>query len=208
MCLLSKYTGSFCEIKMVQSAKIVCTGYIKSVSENGFAIKNAVFFAKDQTFNAIVSVLSQTRGLQVFKTQVLSVTAAGEIEFDNLEKVTDVERRTAFRAVVDLPALVVSDKEPGVGYDAIIKDISVKGISLWVHKAFSIDDIIRVQFPLTSYNQTVCDCQCNVVRAIGSNMYSLKKYGCDFAKMTDQSLAAIQALMTRKRTEMMQQMLK
>ena len=208
MSVLSKYEESFCEIKTTKSSKTVCTGYIRSASDNGFVVKNAVFFTNDREFDAIVSILSQTRGLQVFKTRIMSMTQAGEIVFDSLEKVTDVERRTAFRAIVDLPALVTFDKEPSTGYDAIIKDMSIKGISLWVHRAFSVDDIIHVQFPL-GQNQTVCNCQCNVVRAIGSNAYSMKKYGCDFVRMTQESSAAIQALMTQKRTEMMmQQMLK
>lgn len=60
----------------------------------------------------------------------MSMMLTGEIIFDSLEKVTDIERRTAFRAIVDLPALVTSDKDRSTGFDAIIKDMSIKGISL------------------------------------------------------------------------------
>ncbi len=205
MYILSKYVDSFCEIKTVFSAKTVCTGYVASAGENNIVIKKAVFTPSDRPFDAIVSLLSKSRGLQVFKTRILSMSTEGAVVYDSLEKVTDMERRMAFRATVDLPALVTSDREPSAGYDAIIKDMSIKGISLWVHSTFSVDDIIEIQFPI---EPVLCRCRCNIVRVIGNSNYSMKKYGCDFISMTDESSAAIQTFMMQKRTELMRQMLK
>lgn len=206
MCLLSKYIESFCELKSIKSSRTVCTGYIKSVTENSMTLSNVMFYTDDTDFDAIVSILSNTLGLQVFKTRITNVDDTQTFFFDNLKKVTDTERRTAFRAVVDLPVLVTSDDEPSKGYDGIIKDMSIKGLSLWMQRTFSPDDVLRLQFPLGDQDHMI-NCQCIVVRIIGNNTYSQKKYGCDFIGMSKENAAALQTYMTRKRTEFMQQAL-
>ena len=206
MCLLSKYIESFCELKSIKSSRTVCTGYIKSVTENSMTLSNVMFYTDDTDFDAIISILSNTLGLQVFKAKITNVNDTQTFFFDDLRKVTDTERRTAFRAVVDLPVLVTSDDEPSKGYDGIIKDMSIKGLSLWMHRTFSPDDVLQLQFPLGDQNYMI-SCQCIVVRTIGNNTYSQKKYGCDFIGMSKENAAALQTYMTRKRTEFMQQTL-
>lgn len=206
MCLLSDYAESFCEIKSVKSSRTVCTGYIESVSENSMALSSVVFYTGDTSFDANIIILSNVRELQVLKAKIINIDDTHTVFFEDLGQVTDTERRAAFRAVVDLPVLVTLDDKPSVGYDGFIKDMSIRGLSLWVHERFVQGDKLRLQFPLGSQSHMI-NCQCVVVRAIGSNSYSMKKYGCDFVQMSKEDASALQTYMTRKRTEYMQRTL-
>lgn len=203
MNMLSNYINSFCEIKIADSSKVVCTGYIFTVTENRIAFQNMVVSSGEKNFRGIITVLGQGRGLQVFQADV-SIMADNTVSYINMSKITNVERRAAFRAIVDLPALVTTSGEPLVSHDAIIKDMSVRGIGLWLHKSFNVDDIIHIQFPLDINSGIIHSCDCNIVRNIGSTGHSLRKYGCEFMNLSSESVSAIKTLLNKKRTEMMQ----
>lgn len=203
---LDNYLNSFCEIKAAKSLKVVCSGHILAVNSNKLCINNAGTAAGDKPFDAVITLLDRLRGLQVVRARIESITDEGIVTLGETERVTNSERRMAFRAVVDLPALVTIRDEPSIGYDAIIKDMSVRGILLRVHKAFNIDDVVDIQFPLNPCEHATCHCCRNIVRIVGSSHYSLREYGCDFVDMTPESREAIKIFMTKKRTEMMQKM--
>lgn len=205
MSLLSNYVGSFCEIKILGMYKVMCTGKISDVGENSISLSDMVRFDVQQGRDAIITVLGQARGLQVFKALNVTVSDDGIIRFADMSKIVDTERRAAYRIIADLQALVTADDNPHIGYDAIIKDISVRGISLWVHKKFNIDDIITVQFPLDSNSDKLCVCRCSIVRTIGSTNYNMRKYGCEFVSVSDGAENAIKAFINKKRTFLMQQ---
>ncbi len=206
MNMLSNYINSFCEIKLAESSKVVCTGYIFTVTENRIAFQNMVLLSNEKNFKGIITVLGQGRGLQVFHADV-TIMADNTVSYTSMSKITNIERRAAFRVVVDLPALVTIANEPLVSHDAIIKDMSVRGIGIWLHKAFDVDDIIHIQFPLDINSGIIHSCDCNIVRNIGSTNYSLRKYGCEFMNLPSESAAAIKTLLNKKRTEMMQRAL-
>lgn len=202
---LANYLNAFCEIKVAKSLKVICSGHILSVDGNKLRVTNAESAAGDKPFDAIVTFLDRLRGLQVIRARIESITEDGVVTLGETERITNTERRMAFRAVVDLPALVTVHNEPSIGYDAIIKDMSVRGILLRVHKAFDVDDVVDIQFPLNPCDKAICNCRCNIVRTVGSSHYSLREYGCDFVDMTPESRDAIKSFMTKKRTEIMQQ---
>lgn len=205
MGLLSNYVGSFCEIKIVSMYKVICTGKIVTADDNRITLSNFVAFDTIQGLDAVLTVLGQSRGLQVYKITGVSLSDDGVVTFTSISKIIDTERRAAYRIVADLQALVTDDENPHIGYDAIIKDISVRGISLWVHKKFNIDDIVTVQFPLGPDASNLCTCRCNIVRTIGSTNYNMRKYGCEFVSMSDGAEPAIKAFINKKRTALMQQ---
>lgn len=204
MGLLSNYIGSFCEVKIAGLYKVVCTGHIVSVDDKSITFNKVILRDTAQNFDAVVTVLGQSQGLQVFKAS--GVTVTGDIiSFATMSKIIDTERRAAYRVIVDLPALVTENADLHTGYDAIIKDMSVRGISLWVHKKFDIDDIINIQFPLNFNDQKVCTCTCNIVRTIGGTGYSMKKYGCEFVAMSKETESAVKRFINKERTKLMQQ---
>lgn len=203
---LTNYVNAFCEIKATKSLKVICSGHILRVDGNKLFVTNAESAVGDKPFDAIITFLDRLRGLQVLRAKIVSIDEDGVVTLGETERVTNTERRMAFRAIVDLPALVTVYDEPSVGYDAIIKDMSVRGILLRVHKAFDIDDVVDIQFPLNPCDAAICKCRCNIVRTVGSSYYSLREYGCDFVDMTSESREAIKSFMTKKRTEMMKKM--
>lgn len=204
MGLLSNYIGSFCEVKIASLYKVVCMGHIIAANDESITLNKVILHDSTQNFDAVITVLGQFRGLQVFKATGVTVTN-NTISFTSLNKLIDTERRAAYRIAADLQALVTDDENPHIGYDAIIKDISVGGLSLWVHKKFNIDDIVTVQFPLGPDVSSLCICRCNIVRTIGSTNYSLCKYGCEFVSMSDGAGSAIKSFINKKRAALMQQ---
>jgi len=67
----------------------------------------------------------------------------------------------------------------------------------------TIDDIIRVQFPLDPENSHICVADCNVVRTIGSVNYSMRRYGCEFSEVSASDRQLINAYLTQLRTKQM-----
>lgn len=202
MSYLSHVEGTFCEIKRESGYVVICTGNIVSMDAEQIVLKNKVSFMPAENFRGIITILSQNRGLQVFKADVKQITA-DTVLLENLQRIVNADRRTGYRIAVGLPALVTIDSEPGVGYDTIIQDMSVSGISISIHKVFKIDDIIRVQFPLDPENSHVCVADCNIVRTIGSVNYSMRRYGCEFTNMSDSDRQLINAYLTKLRTKQM-----
>lgn len=198
MGILLNYVGSFCEIKISDTYNIVCTGHVEEMTNEKIELRNMVIFGNSQFFDATITILQQGRGLQVYKAAVTAVHSDGLIEFCNIIKLVDTDRRAAYRAVVDLPALIIESK---IGYNAMIKDMSVRGISLCTDLSLDTDSSIRVQFPI---DNQLLDCNCCIIRPIGSNNYVMKKYGCEFERIDIHTQTVIKALITRKRTEFMQ----
>lgn len=203
---MTKYIGSFCEINLVSDSKKICTGYIAAAGEHNIYIPNMLRFSTERDFEGIITLLSKERGLRVFRAHV-AINGMNNIAFDDMTQIVNTERRADYRAIVDLPALAVIKTEPTVGYDAIIKDMSVRGISLWLHKSFEIEDAVNIQFVLNPDDKFIHSCNCNIVRFINKPIHSFRKYGCEFMDLTPESHAAIRAFVTKKRTEVMQQQL-
>jgi len=202
MSFLTHAIDTFCEIKSETGYAVICTGNIVSFERDLIVLKNIVSFMKADNFKGIITIISKNRGLQVFKADVKQITA-DSVVIDNLQRIVNADRRAGYRMAVGLPALVTIDSEPGVGYDTIIQDMSVSGISISVHKSFKIDDIIRVQFPLDPENSHICVADCNVVRTIGSVNYSMRRYGCEFSEVSASDRQLINAYLTQLRTKQM-----
>lgn len=199
--------GSFCEIKLVVGCVTICTGTIVSVNETAIMLRNPTFFMRKSNFDAIITILSRISGLQVFKAKIVSISDNGVVVYNTAARIVSRDRRAGFRAAVSLPALITLSSEPSVGYDAVIRDISISGIAVSVCKTLDVGTLFMIQFPLHDDDTYVCVCNCSVVRTIGSTNYSMCKYGCDFINMPIESQAAIKAFMTQKRTQAMAQML-
>lgn len=199
--------GSFCEIKPAVGCATICTGTVVSVNEKAIVLQKPIFFARKSNFEGTITVLSRISGLQVFKANIISISDNGIVVYNNAVRIVNRDRRAGFRAQVNLPALITLPSDLSVGYDAVIRDISVSGIAVSVCKSLDIGSFFNIQFPLHDDAAYVCACDCRIVRNIGSVNYSMRKYGCDFVDMPPESTAAIKAFMTQKRTQIMQQML-
>lgn len=202
MSYLSHVEDAFCEIKSESGYAVICTGNIVSIAQDEIILKNKVTFLSAENFKGIITILSKNRGFQLFKADIAQIND-NRIVLKNLERIINLDRRTGTRFAVGLSALVTIDSEPGIGYDAIIQDMSVSGISISIYKKFNIDDIIRVQFPLDPENSHICVADCNVVRTIGSVNYNMRRYGCEFSEMSDSDRQLINAYLTQLRTNQM-----
>lgn len=203
MLLPTSYIKSFCEIKGSDS-KLKYTGFICDITDYIIKIDNLAFFDKCMSTDIIFTILNQTRGLQVYKAELIDADEK-TITIGHFSIITANDRRMAFRAIVNLPALVVLDDDVKKGYDALIMDMSIKGLSLWLYHDLKINDTISVKFPLGDDSSRIIKSRCNVVRPIGSNSYNMKKYGCDFVPMSSDDAVAVQAYMNQQRTIFMRQ---
>lgn len=207
--MFEKYLGSFCEIKSAVTFKKMCIGYIIDVDENNISLGSAIFFpdcaSMPSEFDSIITILGKMHGLQVFKTHVIFDAAAKRISFGTLDRVANVDRRYEARIPSDILTLVTVSDEPRVGYDGVIKDISLRGISLWVNKALEIDEVITIQFPMTFDAANTHLCNCRIVRFINAANNTLRKYGCEFVDLKPENRAAIQVFVNKERAKLMKQ---
>ena len=205
--MIIAYTiGAFCEIKLASNYVTVCTGNIENITADKISLTNTVLYTKPATFDAIITVLNQTSGLHVYKATVTKIDH-NDLHIENVQRLVQTDRRAGIRADVGLQALVTIDNEPEMGYDAIVLNMSVTGIAISVHKAFSVGDIITVQFVLNDDAQRtyLLSCKCSIVRTIGSTNYLMRRYGCEFVDMSPVDRQLINDYMAQLRTQMMRQ---
>ncbi len=205
--MIITYTaGAFCEIKLASNYVTVCTGNIESAVSDKISLTNMVLFTKPASFDAIITVLNKVGSLHVYKATVTDIDH-NELHIENLQRLVQTDRRAGIRADVGLQALVTIDREPDMGYDAIVLNMSVTGIAISVHKAFDVGDIIDVQFVLNDDAQRtyLLSCKCSIVRTIGSTNYLMRRYGCEFVDMSPVDRQLINDYMARLRTQMMRQ---
>lgn len=199
MLLSRTYINAFCEIKNADTNSLLSTGYVDEIKDDSITIRNCLFIASGKKL--IISIINQNRGLKVFNA------TSGDMSSDKLNifdfsKITDVERRGSLRIPVNLPVsvLIVSNKNI---YNALLVDISNKGVAFWIDYDIALDDNVLIQFSL---DNKLCNCVCNIVRNIGSNKTSPKKYGCCFLrnKISKETLSIIQSYIFKKQAEVLQ----
>lgn len=200
MNILSYHIGSFCEIKNASSGASVCAGTIDSIVDNRLLLLNMSLFLYVENFSGIITVTNRNCGLQVYRADIKTVSNDGII-VENLQRVVNSDRRNGHRVEVGLSAVVVLHNNFAVAYDAIIQDISISGISISVHKLIDVDEIINVQFRLTDSTAHFCDVDCHVVRLISGSGGSMRRYGCDFVRLSDEDRQLINEFVTKVRSE-------
>ena len=199
MLLSQKYIKAFCEIKDAKTNRVLSTGYIDDITDDTIIVTNCLFVAPDKP--VIISILSQNQGLKVFNAKT-GAMIRNNLIISDFEKITDVERRGSLRVAVNIPVSVLLISNKNI-YNAMITDISIKGIALWIDDIdIPVDDSILLQFML---DDKICNCSCDIVRIIGTNKTSLKKYGCGFIRnrMAKPTLDTIQSYLFKKQGEIM-----
>lgn len=203
MNLLSNYIGSFCEIKTDEMSETCCTGYIVSADGNQIVLSRMSMFSNILSkipFRGVITTLDSIRGLQVFRARITDIDSQNHIYFEDVVKITDEDRRSAFRVDVDLFANIIKSPAGEKPMSGIIKDMSVSGVSIWLSDMLNVDDIITLTFSLTP-DTVIHTCECNIVREIENNNSRLKKYGCQFTNVSAASSAAINQFLNQKRAE-------
>lgn len=192
------YVNAFCTFK---TSRQTFSGYVGFVNDSAVILTSINQYIDADFISGVVTFLGR-KGLQVFRADAVVTGEKHDIlTFSNMQRITDTERRKDFRVTAELPALVTAYNEPRIGYDATIKDISVRGASIWVHKLFDTDDTVDVQFVLDELDNSLHRCQCNIVRVISKSNIGVCRYGCEFVDLPQSSCEAIRTLINKKRAE-------
>lgn len=170
--------GSFCEIKTCSDNKTICTGNVSYMDNERIFLQNIIVLSLHKGFAASITLLSQSRGLQLYTAYVTEIDD-NCIRLEKLERTVDTDRRRDCRVETVLPAIIMSGVEP---INAVIHNISVGGLMMSLYKSYNIDDVIKIHFPV--YGKP-CTAICNIVRHVGSINYGLRQYGCSFVDISD-----------------------
>lgn len=197
MVFSAAFEGLVCTVKDTYSPQVICSGRVMSVSDKSVIITDIVEFDDKRPSSVIITITNPSHGLYVFSANVKRYDT-NEIEVIDLMKIADSERRSVFRADAGFPASVI-DRDQHVA-DAMIMDISIKGMALWLHSPLKLGGVYYVAF---SVNGVYCTCEVNIIREIGLNKYSQKKYGCDYNQITDAVRNIIAQYVNKRRTELM-----
>lgn len=200
MLLPQNYIGLFCEVRRSYDGKTLYTGHVSKITDSDITISSVSCFCDEPSGRADVIILSQSRGLNVFKADISVSLDRKNVVFTNLEAVTNTERRGGYRVPTSLMAQV-TDEAHGFLPDATITDISITGCSISIPYAFQPNDSFRIYF--TFDGRTLHHCDCNIVRNIGSVKKTVRSYGCGFFDVDATTLAALKSYVTRIRTEIM-----
>lgn len=202
---LSYHIGSFCEIKVAVSGVSVCTGIISDAADGWIHLQNLSMFMHVDNFDGILTITNRNGSLQVYRADIKTANS-DKIVIDNLQRVVNNDRRNGQRVAVGLSAIVVLHNNFAIAYDAIIQDISISGISISVHKLIDIGEMINVQFRLDSSTAHFCDTDCHVVRMISGSGGSMRRYGCEFVRMSDDDRRLINEFVTKIRSEQLKRL--
>lgn len=173
-------TGSFCEVKSCLDNKTICTGNVSYMDNERIFLRNIIVLSLHKSFTASITLLSQSRGLQVYTAYVTEI-ADNCIRLEKLERTVETDRRRDCRVETVLPAIIMSDSDADP-IDAVIHNISVGGLMMSLYKPYNIDDIVKIHFPIFG---EPCTAICNIVRCVGSVNYSLRQYGCSFVNISN-----------------------
>lgn len=207
MAKISFVFHSYCEIRYASNDAVACLGRIIRLSKNKIFLHDCTIFTPGEDFAAIITIESRTHGLQVYKAQIKQMTNE-YVEYDELELMTDIDRRYGARIAVGLQAMVVDKDNPLLGVDAIIQSLSVSGISIGVHSCYKIGDIIELHFTLNTRRMGVHDIatKCKIVRLIDSTDYGMYRYGCTFDNMSCDDANVVEDYVLETQTEIMRYM--
>lgn len=202
---ISNAAGALCEIKYALNGVTICTGSIMSVSGSKLCLKNAILFAHDESFAGIITILSPLYGFRVYKADIQEITSE-YVVVENIQYVVNLDRRFGYRAVVNIPAIVVSENDPGVAIDAVIQNISASGILISMHRPFQIKEDIKVRFPLDPKHPHTCTVACCVVRRSDNLNHGIYQYGCKFSSMSDTDRRLVISYMNNLRIKQLRRM--